>query len=147
MSSTDAGPALEFPVPAQFSLFWHYLQSLSGWLTSLHSSAQPSEPLPKPMHLPSSPPPLTMMSPCTQALAHISSTTILFSFHFDSQFPFLVLLSSSHSQFFFSSSDSKVSSQGFSPNLLGMPTPRPLWIHIVLSLVFPAKHQQSCWNF
>lgn len=117
---------------------------LSGWLTSLHSLAQPSEPLPKPMHLPSPPPPLTTVSPCTQALAHVPSTTILFSFPLASQFPFLVLLSSSQSQFFFSSSDSKVSSEGFSPNLLGMPT--PLWIHTVLFLVFPSTGKVVVWS-
>lgn len=110
----------------------HYLNNL------LHCSLQLSAPLPKPLHFPSPLPPPHNEYLHPMSCPHVPTTAILFSFCLASQLQFPVSLSSSQSQFLSSSLDSKVSSQGFSPNLLGMPTPCPLWIQIILFLVFPS---------
>lgn len=128
----------QFPVPLQFSLFWHRLRSLSEWLISPHPSAEPSVPLPKFMHLPSPPSPLTTVSKCIWYLSPMSPPL--------KSHPVSIFLPSSQSQScypapspsFPPSSVSNVSLPGFFPNLLCTPTPCPLGIQIILFLGFPS---------
>lgn len=110
----------------------HYLNDF------LHCSLQHSSAaLPKPLHLLIPPPHNKCLHP--MSYPHVPSSAILFSFHLASQLQFPVLLSSFQSPFFSSSLKSKVSSQGFTPNLFGIPAPRPLWIQIIFFLVFPSN--------
>lgn len=114
---SDAGPALQFPLPPQFSLFWHWLRSLSEWLISSHVSAEPSALLPKPMHLPSAPPPLITVSTCIWCLPPTSPPL--------KSYPASIFLPSSHSQSCYPAP---------SPSF-PLPPPSPVFLHQVFILI------------
>lgn len=140
---SDAGPPLWFPVPPQFSLFWHCLWS---WLISPHYSAEPSVLLPKLTHLFSPPLPLTTVSTCIWCLPPTSPPPIAH--------PVPIFLPTFHSQSCYPAPSSSFL----------LPLQSPMFLHQVFPLICFAcpsfahsefessfsrlpKQWQGCWNW